>query len=329
LRSLLLALTLLAISTPASAQRAQERPFRSSVNEAERHLLRGDVYYVEGDYYRAITEYKAFLNEALDDPRRSRVDLKMAWIYHVANKPAAAENLLRYIALERRDEPEGWWARLYGAHVAMRSDQPLLARRAYEQVVQDCEPVLAQKSQAIARPQCLELTTRARLGLAHYWAQLDDFDRAAAELGSVPKSAPQAPDARRVAEYVSTLEIPHKSAGLAGVLSIVPGFGHFYLGEWGIGIVAMIWNGAFIFATVDSFVAGRIGQGTLLGLLELVWYGGTIFGAVSGAHRFNRDAYLIVREGLTKDIDQIAADTPWPARFPVEYPTPLKLQFEF
>ena len=312
-----LALSFLAISSVAIAQTPEE------------HLLRGDVFYVEGDYYRAITEYKTFLHKALDDPRRSRVDLKIAWIYHVAERPDAAEELLRRIALDRRDDVEGWWARLYAGHVAMTSDQPLRARRAYEGVIKDCEPVLAQQSLAVPRSECLELTTRARLGLARYWAELDDFQTASSQLGSLPKSAPQAADARKVAEYVATLEIPRKSPGLAGLLSIVPGLGHFYLGEVGIGIVAMVWNGAFIFATVDSFVAGRIGQGTLLGLLELVWYGGTIFGAISGAHRFNRDAYLIVREGLTEDIDRLAADTPWPARFPVEYPTPLKLQFEF
>jgi hypothetical protein len=38
---------------------------------------------------------------------------------------------------------------------------------------------------------------------------------------------------------------------------------------------------------------------------------------------------LIVREGLTEDIDRIAEDVPWPARFPVQYPTGLQLEFEW
>jgi tetratricopeptide (TPR) repeat protein len=306
-------------------------PTSASAQNPESHLLRGDMFYFEGDYYRAITEYKTFLMKTIDDPRSSRVDMKIAWIYSLADRPKASEALLRHIALEQRTELEGWWARLYSAHVAMESENRLRARRAYESIIEDCEPIIAQKGTAagIERPDCLELTTRARLGLAQYWTRQDNFDRAARELASVPKQALQAPDARKVAKYVDTLDIPQKNPAVAGALSIVPGLGHFYLEEWGVGIVAMVWNGAFLFATVDSFVAGRVGQGTLLGLLELVWYAGTIWGAVSGAHRFNRDAMLIVREGLTEDIDRIAEDVPWPARFPVQYPTGLQLEFEW
>lgn len=306
-------------------------PGRAFAETPEEHLLRGDTYYFEGDYYRAITEYKAFLVGSFGDTRASRVDLKIAWIYAVAGQPDASEKLLRRIALEERTELEGWWARLYAADVAMKGSTPLRARRAYEQIIQDCEPIVAQKGTAagVQRYDCLELTTYAHLGLAQYWTQIDKFDRAAEQLSSLPKSAPQAPDAGKVAEYVSTLQIPKKSPAVAGLLSIVPGLGHFYLEEWGVGIVAMIWNGAFIFATADSFAAGRVGQGSLLGLLELVWYAGTMFGAVSGAHRFNRDAMLIVRDGLAKDIDRLATDVPWPSRFPVEYPTPLQLRLTF
>lgn len=319
LASILAVVALLLSSASAFAQNPEE------------HLLKGDMLYLQGDYYRAITEYKTFLLEAAGDQRRSRVDLKIAWIYHLADRPEASEKLLRQIALEERTELEGWWARLYGAQVSMEADEKLRARRSYESVVKDCEPIIAHQGTAagVARNDCLELTTRARLGLARYWTELDRFDDAAEQLASLPKSAPQAPTARKVAGYVSNLQIPQKSPGVAGALSIIPGLGHFYLEEWGVGIVAMLWNGAFIFATADSFVAGRYGQGALLGLLELVWYGGTIFGAVSGAHRFNRDALLIVREGLREDIDRIAEDAPWPARFPVAYPTPLQLKLHF
>ncbi len=316
---ILLALALFGVGSTAWAQSPQE------------HLLRGDMFYFEGDYYRAITEYKAFLVLAPGDERRSRVDLKIAWIYAVAGQPDASEGLLRRLALDQRTELEGWWARLYAANVAMQGSAQLRARRTYEELIKDCDPLVAHQGTAagVERRDCLELTTYARLGLARYWNRTDDFDRAAEQLSSIPKSSPQAPDARRVAAYVSTLNIPRKSPGIAGLLSIIPGLGHFYLEEWGVGIVAMVWNGAFIFATVDSFAAGRVGQGTLLGLLEVIWYSGTIFGAISGAHRFNRDAMLIVRQGLAKDIDQIAIDTPWPARFPVEYPTPLQLRVDF
>lgn len=323
MRAICLVQVLLLLLLGASNAVAQSTP--------EEHLLRGDMLYFEGDYYRAITEYKAFLHAAPGDERASRVDLKIAWIYAVAGQSGAAEKLLRRLAVEQRTELEGWWARLYSANVAATSDTPTRARHSYEAVVSDCKPIIAHEGSAagVERNDCLELTTYAQLGLARYWTSLDNFERAAESLASIPRSAPQSPDANKVAAYVSELEIPHKRPLVAGLLSLVPGLGHFYLEEWGIGVVAMVWNGVFIYATVDSFAAGRYGQGTLLGLLEAIWYAGTIFGAVSGAHRFNRDAMLIVREGLTRDIDALSEDTPWPARFPVQYPTPLQLRLQF
>jgi hypothetical protein len=99
-----------------------------------------------------------------------------------------------------------------------------------------------------------------------------------------------------------------------------------YLGQWGVGALAAVWNGIFIFALVDSIVDRSYGQAALIGLIELIWYGGTIFGAVAGAHRFNRDARRIVADGLLEDLGALQDDTPWPSRFPVPSMSPLRLQ---
>lgn len=320
------------VTAPAVvAQDAAEPDLERFMTEAERDLMRADLLYYEGDYYRAISAYKEYLMKSGADARSIRVHLKIAWIYFLSDKPDAAEPILKTIAAEAEGQPEGWWSRLYLGHVATQGQEPIKARAMYDNVVKSCAPFVGPSAPAEdpRTEQCLALTTYARLGLARYHARVGDFDAAASELRQMPKASPTSTPAGEVAGYVSDLQIPTKSPALAGVLSIVPGLGHFYIEEWAVGLVAMLWNGAFIYATVDSVLDGTYGQAAVLGLLEVVWYAGTIFGAVAGAERFNRDAENIVKEGLEEDIEKLSRDVPWPVRFPVPNPVVVELRFDF
>jgi hypothetical protein len=93
-------------------------------------------------------------------------------------------------------------------------------------------------------------------------------------------------------------EAPQKSPLAAGLLSIVPGAGHLYLGEPGVAAAAFLWNGAFLWATVEAFRQHRPGLGVALASVESLFYGGAILGAVSGAQRHNRDARTLAAEGV-------------------------------
>ena len=88
----------------------------------------------------------------------------------------------------------------------------------------------------------------------------------------------------------------------AGLLSVVPGLGHLYLEEYSVGLTALAWNGLFGYAAYESFRHRRWGVGALLAALELLWYSGTIYGAVSGAERYNRDAVLNYLDRLDEDV---------------------------
>jgi TM2 domain-containing membrane protein YozV len=138
-------------------------------------------------------------------------------------------------------------------------------------------------------------TDRARYLLG--WALLAEDDGAAAaeafsSITSLPEKRPLTEAAR------SWPSLPRKSPLLAGLLSVVPGAGHLYIGEPLIGLAALGWNGLFSFALYESIRRDQVGVAVLLGALELIWYTGTIFGAVSGAQKYNRDVRLQALEGL-------------------------------
>ncbi|WP_164856418.1 hypothetical protein [Lujinxingia sediminis] len=315
----------------SGALSAQESLERRVFQGPETGLLRGDAYYYEGDYYRALTAYKDFLREAPDDLRSERVRLKVAWVYFNVGEHGEAARELDRLAKEGRDIIVTWWARYYYGQVALASDRRPLAEAAFEEVIVTCAPYVARVGEPTDDPEireCLELSSAATVGLARLEAVRHDFDAAGERLRAMPERSPLAQEATEIAGLVEGLKIPRKSPALAGVLSIVPGLGHVYLGQYGSAFVAFLWNGAFIYAIVDSVLAGRYGQAVLIGLVESIWYGGTIFGAVGGAHRFNRDAMRVVEDGLRRDLLQLYRDEPWPARYPA-HPAYLELSIPF
>jgi hypothetical protein len=183
--------------------------------------------------------------------------------------------------------------------------------------------------EVISKKDCQELSTYARIGLARHHLKLHDFKGATRHLKQISKGSAGYEDAQRIRLYVDNLEIPSKSPVAAGILSIVPGLGHFYIEEYGNGVVALMWNGAFLYALVDSIIDGRYGQAVLIGLVESVWYTGTIFGAVAGAHRFNRDARRVVERGVGRDLDALDDAASWPSRWPASHTSRFKLNLSF
>ncbi len=322
LRFLVLLAVLLFISAPVVAD-------EGAYSEADRQILLGDARYYEGDYFRAITAYRDFIWAHPDDWRVQRVRMKMAWMYHLAGDQREAARQLNRVVDENPDDVEGWWARFYLGRVAARAEQVPLARRAFEGVVDLCEPWIDEAERSVERDTCVELTTQARIMLADVSATRHEFDTALDHLRAMPEQSPHFEEALEIADRVGGIRIPRKSPAVAGTLSIIPGLGHFYLGEFQNGVLAMVWNGIFIYGLVDSILAGRYGQAALIGLLETIWYGGTIFGAVAGAHRYNRDAMRIVEDGLRRqDLRPMMDETPWPARFPAS-PGYLELTIDF
>ncbi|PLX43155.1 MAG: hypothetical protein C0608_00415 [Deltaproteobacteria bacterium] len=92
-------------------------------------------------------------------------------------------------------------------------------------------------------------------------------------------------DTRLIDEFKN---LPQKSKTTAGVLSaVLPGAGHYYVDRPLDGTIALVVNGLFIWGTVNAAQNGREELAVTLGAIELIWYSGTITGAVAGAAKWN------------------------------------------
>lgn len=229
--------------------------------EAERRI--GDALLSEGDAYRAITAYKRYLVLAPDAADQDLVRYRIALAYLVGEQDDAA-----------------WRA---AARIGGRPEVDLAARLLVGRALYGLERY----------DLALDVLGPLDAPYAHYvvgWTHLRRFElRPAADAfaamgtdeGRVLAAALRRPDA-----------LPYRSPVLAGLLSLVPGLGHAYLGLWGVAASSLTWNGAFLWGMYETGRSGQWGLFALLSVLESLWYFGGIYGAVIGAERFNRDARL-------------------------------------
>ena len=99
-------------------------------------------------------------------------------------------------------------------------------------------------------------------------------------------------------------QLPRKDPTTAGVMAgIIPGLGHVYCDRPKEGFVALLLNGLFIWAAVESFDNDNEVLGGILSFLEVGWYTGNIYSAVSAAHKYNRRIKRDFLRDLPKNLD--------------------------
>ncbi len=107
-------------------------------------------------------------------------------------------------------------------------------------------------------------------------------------------------DMKALADAASEAEsVRRRSPVAAGVLSAcLPGAGHLYCKRYRDGCVAFVLNAAFVGASVESYDKRIYAAGGIASSVALIFYSGTIYGAVNAAHKFNRSE----REEFLRDL---------------------------
>lgn len=125
----------------------------------------------------------------------------------------------------------------------------------------------------------------------HAWAFLyqQKWQEARERFQSLPVNNAFHETARNLAEEIPDIEnSSRKSALLAGVLSAaLPGSGQLYIERRGDAWLAFLLNGLFVAGIIEALNQDQRAVAGMLGLFEVGWYAGNIYGAVNGAHKYN------------------------------------------
>ena len=257
----------------------------------------------EGEYYRAITEYRRFLFSYPDDPRQAMIHFRIGIALYRGQRYEDAFLTFREV-VERY--PETQYARqawLWQGESLMRQTRYKEAEQVYTEIL-DRSPVD-------------EVSHHAQYQRA--WALLYQRQwRAAAEhLQRIPPESHLYRASQHLAEEVPRGEqLPHKSPLIAGLLSgILPGSGQLYNGRVGDALLAFFLNGLFVVGVIEAIHHDEFAIAGVLSFFESAWYSGNIYGAVNGAHKHNRHG----AETFIRNLDNRFRATPPEAHNSIEF----------
>jgi tetratricopeptide (TPR) repeat protein len=242
-----------------------------------------DEFFREGDYYRAVTEYRRFL---FFFPRSDRVEEALSRIaksYFNGKKwdetVAACDEWLKKFPFSSR---AGEAYVLKGLSLSEKKELPQ-ARLSFRNA-QERSPGGA-------------LANEAQFQIARTYVKEEKWREAAEEFRKIDRGAQLYPKGEYWAKGLDQMDqVPQKSPTAAGILAaVLPGAGHVYTERYRDAAIAFVLNAAFIWGMVESFQHNNNVVGGILTFFELGWYSGNIYSAVASAHKYNkkeREQYL-------------------------------------
>jgi len=235
-----------------------------------------DHFFKEGDYYRAITEYKRFLFFFPQSTRTEEALWKIGKSYFNGKKweetISACEDLLKKFPHSSIINEV-----LFLEGVAFTERKEYSQARHFFHRVKEISP---------HRP----LADEAQRQIALTYLKEEKWKEAAEEFRKINRNSRLYPKGEYIAQGLDRIhEIPQKSPAAAGILAaILPGAGHLYCERYRDASIAFLLNGIFIWGMVEAFEDKNYALGGILTFFELGWYSGNIYSAVSSAHKYNR-----------------------------------------
>lgn len=265
----------------------------SAVLTDEVQMSLGDAFMEEGDYYRAITEYKK-LTFLFPDSK-----LLPGALYQIG---------MAYYRGQDYESAAKSFAKVRQTYAASH----FCSAAFYEGLSYRKLGRYAAAALAFERSRLFDAThqdaANAQLGLCLNALETDDVAGCRAELEDFLRSYPGDNRLSRVQESFSLLDEyearPRKSPVLAGVLSaVLPGSGQMYAENYKDGLVAFVINGLFIAGTIAALEEENYALSAIVAGVGLPFYVGNIYGAGNAARKWNLSLSRKLRNDLSLSLN--------------------------
>lgn len=240
-----------------------------------------------GAFDEAIAEFNRFIHFFPADPRIPRARFQIGQAHFDAGRYEAAAAAFKALT-------DGYTGSALDNQAYFMLSRSHAGQGMVEQAMVDLHNLMALSPPA-------EMIDRAHYELG--WLQLDQgryslADQAFGRIGADNRKRFQVDDLQQ--ELARSAAIPFKHPTTAGLLSIIPGGGQLYCGRYQDALTAFVINAGLIWAAWEAFDDEHYALGSVIGFVEFGFYAGNIYGAVSSAHKYNRDRAGEFREGLIR-----------------------------
>ncbi len=242
-------------------------------------LKLGDAFAADGDYYRAITEYRKLLILFADSPKADTAMFNIGMAYYNGEE---YESAVKAFAALRTRYPQSLHARKAAYHQGLCLVNLKQPEKATEAFAAATVPVQDKSEEVRAASFGLAIAAFDRNDLAESRSALERFVSQNPQDSGVPK-------AREAMDLLDRSSDPQlKSPLLAGAMSaVIPGSGQFYTGRYGDAFTSLLLNGLFIAGTVVAAQNENYALAGVTGLIGLPFYVGNIYGGANAANKWN------------------------------------------
>jgi tetratricopeptide (TPR) repeat protein len=264
---------------------------------ADQLLIFAEQLMREGEYFRAITEYRRFLFYYLDDPRRAMAHFSIGLAFYRGGSYVEALQTFQEVTQQYPNTAYGKQAWLWQGESLTKQGQYTSAEQIYKAIT--------------------EYFPYDRIGQqARYqraWTLLyqRQWRNAAAQFQQVAPDSDLYRSAQLLAQEALVGErLPTKSPVLAGIFSaLLPGSGQLYNGRLGDALLAFFLNSLFIVGAIEAIHNDAPAIAGMLSFFEAGWYAGNVYGAINGAHKYNRHTTETFLGNLTNRFHPVLPET--------------------
>jgi TolA-binding protein len=249
----------------------------------------GQAFMEEGDYYRAITEFKKLTFLFPDSERlpEALYGIGMAY-YNGKDYGSAAKSFAKV---------RQTYSKSYFCSAAFHEGL------SYEKLGRHDDAALAYERARLfdsSHPDA----ANAHLGLVLNKAEHDDIAKAKSELKKFQVSYPENITTAASQDSFSLFDAyeahPKKSPTLAGTMSaIIPGSGQVYAEHYRDGLMAFVVNGLFIAGTIAAIDNENYALAGIVGGVGVPFYVGNVYGAANAARKWNISLARQLRNDLS------------------------------
>lgn len=232
-------------------------------------------YFLSKEYFRAIDEYKRFIYFFPEDNRVGTAMYKIGMSHFKAGHFKNAINSFEAI-IDKYEDTD-------------------LSTKAYF-IISECYMKLNEAGSAIANLHNL-ITIRDDIHLrdeAYYqigwiYIEMASWEKARINFAKISPQSKNKYQLKRLSKELDrTKFIDRKSPQAAGLLSIIPGAGFLYCERYRDALIAFLLNAGLMYAAYESFDDDNYALGGVITLVEVGFYAGNFYGAITSAHKYNR-----------------------------------------
>jgi len=247
------------------------------------HLKLADAFADEGDYYRAITEYKTVIHLFPNYAKLDWVHFQIGRMYYEGGRFPQAKNELLPLT-ESKEARLRFLAYNFIALSYFENNEYSNARRVFNDLASDAD----------GKPYATDYSIYSAVALAgdKKFSESLELMKAAKKDADVQKALPQYETFFKSAlsELEKAVDKSPKSEFWATAFAILlPGSGHFFLREWDTGIVSLSLVGGAAFLAYDGFANDSAVQSILFTTFATGAYIGQAYSAYRTARKYNAE----------------------------------------